>query len=86
VKERSDDIFGCRVGPAAREEAYVFLDEHCEVCFSEDGDAPGRWECHLLHLLRNDEGQGIDNFALLVSMIGRGIAKRSHTVEESGLA
>jgi len=70
VRERCDSIFGHQVGPGARGEAFVRLDEFGDVYSSEDWVAYGAREWNLVLLPRNAEGQGMDELPLIMTMIG----------------
>ena len=74
------------VSPSVWGEAFVLLVEFSDVCASEDWGAHGAQEWHLLPLLHDGEGQGLDELPLVVCMIGRSIGRGSSAGGGSGLA
>jgi hypothetical protein len=55
-RESGYNIFGCRVRPGVRSQAFVILDEFDDLCSSNDWGTNGTQEWHLLLFLCDGEG------------------------------
>jgi len=76
-QERWDEVINRQVGPGARREAFVRIDEVGNVYCSEDWGAHAAPEWHLLLFHHNGKCEGHNELPLFMDMIGRGVGGRS---------